>query len=63
MSFFGMTALADGSLETVFKRFRARQLELRTVTDEQFEAMFDTYSVAKQPTLLTQTMNAGKLKV
>ena len=50
-------------METVFKRFRARQLELRTVTDEQFEAMFDTYSVAKQPTLLTQTMNAGKLKV
>jgi hypothetical protein len=63
MSFFGMTALADGSLETVFKRFKARQLCLKDVTDEQFDALFDKYSVKKQPTLLTHTMNSGRLKV
>jgi hypothetical protein len=63
MSFFGMTALADGSLETVFKRFKARQLCLKDVTDEEFDALFDKYSVKKQPTLLTHTMNSGKLKV
>mmetsp|Transcript_31959 Transcript_31959/g.60115 ORF Transcript_31959/g.60115 Transcript_31959/m.60115 type:complete len:125 (-) Transcript_31959:1510-1884(-) len=56
MAFFGLTGLSDGNtMETIFKRQAARNLDLHQIPDEEFERLFLQYSLSNQHTMVDKT--------